>query len=271
MRAEFHSGLQEIYLEHLDNNHDVAVWYAVNWVDWLADSRTPLQVHLDCRLKGNELGWMTRVKGPGRQFSILWDLVLAASRASVPPPSLPPSSPLFNFLSALCAPCPFAVPLPRIYFKFLLAAVTIHETFHLVNCHVFPDFGTPKTENLPHGEGGTAIEMQLFKGRIITEWYAGHEGDFSYLCGLYVLTSDGHVAITEEDLGVFMAELLDGRATKFSWKMVKRATYPTAEQGKVRTFAFKGKPIPKKTAWRQPVHRIFPGKVRKSMLEGCHD
>jgi hypothetical protein len=53
----------------------------------------------------------------------------------------------------------FPTLLPAIYCVFL---VTIHESFQLVNYHIFSNFGTLTSSELPDGDGGAAAEVALF-------------------------------------------------------------------------------------------------------------
>jgi hypothetical protein len=66
--------------------------------------------------------------------------------------------------------------------------VTIHESFQLVNYHIFSNFGTPISSELPDGDGGAAAEVALFGGRVISEWEAQLEAPSRISCRNYLIT-----------------------------------------------------------------------------------
>jgi hypothetical protein len=163
--------------------------------------------------------------------------------------------------------------------------ISLHEAFHLVNYHLFPEFVAPMNDDLPEG---LVAEVELFGGRVVSEWTEGHEGDFSHLRGLYVRTSAGDIRISEyssipfifsvldslthtaqEDLLKFMSEIYAAKGI-FDWKLDRRGRRVHPPQpGTVRTYAVDIKPreyLPMK----RDIERLPPGFVRMSMLDGCH-
>ncbi|KAI0049671.1 hypothetical protein FA95DRAFT_1604143 [Auriscalpium vulgare] len=280
LHLEFNTSLNEIYIGHLEHGKQDEVnhnWRQVNWVNWLDEAA--IHVNFTIALNPFTWGWMTREVQLGRKFSVLWELASAASYGPPPrpPPSPPPSLPhptitFFNFLT-ITPPSPpprINAPLPKKFFDFAVAVVSIHETFHLVNFRIFGDLGTPTTHKIPSGESGQGIETRLFGGRIAAEWLKGYEGDFRYLCGLYVETLQGLVPITEDDIDQFLEELLDEQAIRFSWNAGDRPALQHLDEGKVRTFGLDFKPPTKKAPLRK-VHGLLPGRVWRPILERCHE
>jgi hypothetical protein len=127
-------------------------WLHIDWIGWLQDES--LHVHISMAMDDVKWGWMTRHErifyplGPGVCVFSTCSLLIPDPFLTIqslhnlewPWPRPPPR--ISQYIFSLFTPprAVFPTPLPAIYCVFL---VTIHESFQLVNYHIFSNFGTP--------------------------------------------------------------------------------------------------------------------------------